>query len=519
MFSVAFIRNVVFFGLMSHQANKLADLSLDHLELEELRKVAAQLQAQVKRQQVEQDKERANRERLQHDLENLKGKVDELLRCQHRQAGPFSRKVRKAPPRPDKQLTMLTDQDGQDKRPTTSGRRGGHQGQYRQRPSAPVNQHLEVPLAGCPHCSNNDLHHRRALDQIIEELPEVQPQIIALRTYEGYCDCCAKQVRSTHPLQVSTAQGAASIHLGPRALTELVNLRHRLGLSCRKTAQQFTRSTGIKISSGGVALAYQRLAGKLKADYEALLERINQGRSAHVDETGWYVDGRAWLWVVCNRLGTVFHVAQRRTRQVAEALLADFDGVLISDCLNIYDAWKGPQQKCYAHHLRYLRECMDVRPNSLILPQLRQLLLDALDLGRQNQAGNLSPPVYEQRREELDQRADKLLRVKKGKRKKLVVVHPPHGDYGSLERKSILRLARQRDHLFTFLDEPQVDATNNFAERQLRPAVIQRKLSCGNRTWRGADTWQTLKSLLVSDDDAERDFGARLQRALQTALV
>src|SRR5260221_6005884 len=37
------------------------------------------------------------------------------------------------------------------------------------------------------------------------------------------------------------------------------------------------------------------------------------------------------------------------------------------------------------------------------------------------------------------------------------------------------RLHKQRDHLFTFLDHDGVDATNNLAERQLRPAVIARK--------------------------------------------
>ncbi len=43
-------------------------------------------------------------------------------------------------------------------------------------------------------------------------------------------------------------------------------------------------------------------------------------------------------------------------------------------------------------------------------------------------------------------------------------------------------LNKQRDHLFTFLDHEGVDATNNLAERQLRPAVIARKISCGNKT-------------------------------------
>jgi hypothetical protein len=55
-----------------------------------------------------------------------------------------------------------------------------------------------------------------------------------------------------------------------------------------------------------------------------------------------------------------------------------------------------------------------------------------------------------------------------------------------------LRLQKQVDHLFTFLDHPDADATNNPAERQLRAEVIARKISCGNKTHDGADAWQVL---------------------------
>jgi len=60
------------------------------------------------------------------------------------------------------------------------------------------------------------------------------------------------------------------------------------------------------------------------------------------------------------------------------------------------------------------------------------------------------------------------------------------------------RIAKQRDHLLTFLDVPEADATNNLAERQLRGAIIARKLSCGNKTPKGASTWQTLASFAAT---------------------
>ena len=42
-------------------------------------------------------------------------------------------------------------------------------------------------------------------------------------------------------------------------------------------------------------------------------------------------------------------------------------------------------------------------------------------------------------------------------------------------------LRKQRGHL-RFLDCDGVDATNNLAEREIRPAVMARRLSAGNRT-------------------------------------
>ena len=75
------------------------------------------------------------------------------------------------------------------------------------------------------------------------------------------------------------------------------------------------------------------------------------------------------------------------------------------------------------------------------------------------------------------------------------------------------RLYKQRDHLFTFLDHDGVDATNNLAERQLRPAVIARKISCGNKTQKGARTWQILTPLAATCAQRATSFIAALARA------
>ncbi len=62
-------------------------------------------------------------------------------------------------------------------------------------------------------------------------------------------------------------------------------------------------------------------------------------------------------------------------------------------------------------------------------------------------------------------------------------------------RRLTKRLRRYGEYIFTFLDYADVAFENNFAERQIRPAVILRKNSQSNRSDRGAATQAVLMSV------------------------
>jgi len=57
-------------------------------------------------------------------------------------------------------------------------------------------------------------------------------------------------------------------------------------------------------------------------------------------------------------------------------------------------------------------------------------------------------------------------------------------------------LRNEREHMFTFLTEPGVQATNWRAEQALRPAIVNRESWGGNRTDRGARTQQITMSVI-----------------------
>jgi transposase len=200
-----------------------------------------------------------------------------------------------------------------------------------------------------------------------------------------------------------------------------------------------------------------------------------------------------WLWVFTTKTATVYRVAECRGRNIViETLGEDYPGVLVSDCLSIYDEVNATQQKCYAHHLKAIAQALVEAP-SQYLEKVRALLKAAMALKN----CPLEAEPLASHRKALEQEAENLLRT------------PRSG----LEEKVRMRLWKQRDHLFTFLDHPQVDATNNLAERQLRPAVIARKISCGNKTAKGARAWEILASVAATCTQQMKSFAKLISEA------
>src|ERR1700736_6723048 len=150
-------------------------------------------------------------------------------------------------------------------------------------------------------------------------------------------DASADIVRSKHPLQMSLAIGAAGVHLGPRALAVAADLNKAKGLSMRKTCAVLRDCFGLQLSSGGLSQALDRLAAKVKPQYDALAAELRQAPALHSDETSWWVAGPGWwLWVFTTQLLTFYVVAQSRGRELLSDILGkDFGGVLVSDCLAI----------------------------------------------------------------------------------------------------------------------------------------------------------------------------------------
>ena len=411
-------------------------------------------------------------QKLQQQVELLKAEVAELLRAGKRQAAPFARRewVEK---------------------PKKPGRKAG-KGRFahREKPNLEqVSKTKTAKLSGCPECGHK-LQEMREHEQYVADIPEVKPVITRFVTYSGYCCHCHKRVRSHHPEQSSQATGAAGVLVGPRAKALAADLKHRLGVSYGKVSEVLNDAFGLQVSRSGWCQDDQKLASTARPVYEKLLEVVQQCSVVHADETGWRIGTlSAWLWVFTNQEVSVYAIRANRSSDVVLDILGqEFKGILASDCFLAYDnqrlrAWL--KQKCIGHLLKELKEMKESKNGRALhfARQLTEVLQQALKLKAEK--SSLDPFSFFQRAQTLEARLDAL-------------IAPQRRLKDRDNARFAKRLRKHRPHLLRFLYVDELEATNNQAERMLRPAVIIRKTNGCNRTQGGADTHAILSSVLVT---------------------
>lgn len=138
-------------------------------------------------------------------------------------------------------------------------------------------------------------------------------------------------------------------------------------------------------------------------------------------------------------------------------------------------------QTCAAHLLRRTGELIaDCTAGQARVPHAaRRILKDALNL--RDQRDVIDAEQFDLKVVDLNERTDKLLAMRP--------THEPN-------RRLLQHLRTEREHMFTFLAQRGVQATNWRAEQALRPVIVNRKSWGGNRTWAGARTQQITASVI-----------------------
>lgn len=363
------------------------------------------------------------------------------------------------------------------KRKGKPGARNGHAGSRRQPPSR-IDRQKHHRLERCPECGGRLQRCERTRTRIIEDIPEeVRPVVTEHTIHRDFCPRCRKHVEPVVP----DALPAATIGHGLVSLTSWFH--YGLGVTIDQIVQIQNYHLQMKLTPGGLVQAWHRLAEVLANWYEQIAAEARDSAYLHADETGWRVNGKThWLWCFTNPKVCYYMIDRSRGSPALKKFFTEaFRGTLLHDFWAAYRSVDvGDRQVCLVHLLREVEE-VDLRNASegwkAFAKMLRRLVWDGIRLRRR---ADFTPERYASRIQKLNRRISQL----------------SHGDHDDADAERLAkRLRSWGDHVFAFLDSPEIPWENNFAERQIRPAVIIRKNSLSNRSERGAATQAILMSV------------------------
>ena len=387
------------------------------------------------------------------------------------------------------------------KRHKKPGAREGHPGARRQKPTK-IDEHETHRLKECPCCGGELQRCDRTRTRVIEDIPEIVEPVVTEHTiYRDYCPHCKKHVEPV----VADAMPKATLGHQVIALTSWFH--YGLGLTIDQVVDVLGYQLQTQLTPGGLVDAWRRLAEVLIGWYQQIADEATSSAHLHGDETGWRVNGQThWLWCFANDRNCYYMIDRSRGSPALQKFFTEeFEGVLITDFWAPYESvCAEDRQYCLVHLLREL-EKVDLKNDSAewqaFAKKLRRLLRDGIRLRKRDDFAVGA----------LQERVDRL----NARLAAMAAAEPMDGDTCRLTK----RLRKHAEHVFTFLDYDHVPFENNFAERQIRPAVVLRKNSQSNRSDQGAATQAVLMSVYRTLRLRDLEPTKTIAKALKTYLA
>jgi len=354
----------------------------------------------------------------------------------------------------------------------------GHKGATREVPEP--SETVEHFLTECPKC-NDILGEPFEIEEwIIEDIPEPQP-VKVMRHVIGFYHCKNCGVVSAETDLPS--EGG----FGKNVLAHVTLMKYDDRLPARKITTSLQRQHNLDLTHSTVLNLVQRVVKAAGSAFEQVKSAIRTFFNVYIDETGIKVAGKTfWIWVFTTLTTTLFVIRKSRHCKVIEEVLGDdFEGVINCDGWKTYVTYKDKNgkvkiQRCWAHALREVKAVADkheeIKPLNKWFKDIYIMVCKARESGK--------PPHI---RERLKIKCEKELR-------RWLDITKPYKELKTVRTK----IENGFENWFTCIIHPEVEPTNNRAERALREQVVIDKITGTLRNEKGTTANETIMTLLTT---------------------
>jgi transposase len=389
-----------------------------------------------------------------------------------------------------------TDRKAQRERSKPGGAKPGHEGHSRALSDDASETVSHVPDQ-CPCCRvalSPELSAEEVSVHECIELPATEPHVVRHRRLAVRCPGCGTRVVAAVPVPGTP--------FGPRLHAVATYLKTYQALSYERLQAALADLFGLRLSQGGLMNLLRRAQGCFQAGRKHAVAALRRApvvasdetgvrieetgvrieeTGVRIEETGVRIEGsNAYRWVFRCKEAVVHQAAPTRAASVVREMM---DGhrpeVWLSDRYSAQQGHAAAQQTCLAHLARDVAYALEASEDPVPL-RLKLWLHSAFELA--DDVTCLAASTLAAKRRALERRLSAILATSSS---------------CDLTRALQGKVRRARDQLLTFLDRPGLDrpgldrpgldrpgevgATNNACERDLRPAVIQRKVTNGYR--------------------------------------
>ncbi|KXA89221.1 hypothetical protein AKJ57_05640 [candidate division MSBL1 archaeon SCGC-AAA259A05] len=359
------------------------------------------------------------------------------------------------------------------------GRRRDPKGVTRTQPKP--QRTVVVAREECLHCGGELGELESVETRVIEDIPEPQPlEVTKYKIGHYFCETCGKEVTASHPDLPPKGR------LGYNVAVQTTISKFEQRIPPEKIVNLLKWQYGLKLSTAATYDLMRRVANWLRTDYEEILQKVRSADVVYVDETSIKVNGRkGWIWIFTMDDATLFTIRMSRGKKVLKEVLgSDFYGTIVSDGWSSYAthvkniAANSDLQRCWAHLLREADDLKSEEGKRLarklheIYGELKTFLLRD------------PPPGERERKKEWAIASVKDLIEQDYENGKVI--------------KLMKKIKNGFDHWFTFLRDPELEPTNNRAERALREHVVQRKIIGTLRNEKGMKIHETITTILAT---------------------
>ncbi len=313
------------------------------------------------------------------------------------------------------------------------------------------------------------------------EIPPIKPFVTEYHLCEKICVSCKRKYKGKLDNYKLLGSNAESI---------ISSLSGFFNNSKREVQEILSQVFNLDISLGLISDSEGRVSVKLEDKYNELLNMARNSSYLHCDETSHNNKGkRSWAWVATNKLVTVFKLASSRGRKVLTDLLPSFTGKVVSDRYAVYNVFDSDKRQICLAHLRRDFKRFAYSSNKDVAKIGRNLLgliNMVFKIYQLYQKGNIEKHRY----------LHIMCKIQQ------IMLYYLQDVSGMSESKQAQRVGKNMlksfDMMWLFIDDAEIELTNNLAERQIKHHVKYRKNSYFTWSERGDRFLERIKSLYAS---------------------